>query len=802
MCAAIGARGHAHCRVGTAAHEASAHAARKSGDDDRSGAAPLRVGIARIDPVRTPFLRADHVPVLLDQLDAMLAAERRKRELRAVNNFQRDAVLAYHAQQLGMPEASDTSAATAAAAPGSKAEEALGRSDAETLEQFLEHNWWDADLDTRERFMERMYAKLMSVVYHRMQIPPVTNGTLSPQEIERYRKLILAGENHRTIMGRELERLHQQMAPGEPQTKRARTRAPRPKRKAAAPRSKRKATSSSPSSSSPPSFVDDMDDLYIDSDSSSSSSSSSAAAAVVSDSSRSRAAKTKSEAERTLRARLEIVREALHESGADEIDKSDIPWTVRYEAAQSLLARSSPDAEELMSNMPSVSALLTTVEWLRNQLVELRDERAALAASSGRAFGEPDAEERVDAFKEWLSALRFMRSAVERAGGAFEPRLLSEGTEITAVNAVEMAVLTPLRAPIIAKFMAMAPSNVLLYGPGGTGKTQMAYAMALGVAVPLIAVSATSFQSPFQAESKLVLVRILERAHTVSASLGKLSGARAGCFVLLDEVDGVLGDAAAKQETSIVEVFKQRVQPGELSDAPVVYVGTTNHPYAITDPGVMRRFPLQFYMGLPSDVARVRIFGETLARHFAASTAAALPAIRAFVAARAEDIARSTEGYSHGELVAALDVASSAHIASELASARFTVSSVPGSGSNVVTVGKFDPDASMSRRRGGSAAAARADSGLSAQEVERVLARMEQGGQQIDAMRIDLAPPNMDALVSSLMSGTLAPRNTTPGTLMRYAQYASARGDARSEADIKRDLDRVKTWRAKQGLDS
>lgn len=99
--------------------------------------------------------------------------------------------------------------------------------------------------------------------------------------------------------------------------------------------------------------------------------------------------------------------------------------------------------------------------------------------------------------------------------------------------------------------------NVLLYGPAGTGKTEIVMAIANETQLPIYKVSASQIQSSFQAKSKRNFRKLIETV-SVQNELHKN-----GCIVFFDEADSLLGTFTTQEDTSIVNVFKEYVQVGK-----------------------------------------------------------------------------------------------------------------------------------------------------------------------------------------------------------------------------------------------
>jgi hypothetical protein len=135
--------------------------------------------------------------------------------------------------------------------------------------------------------------------------------------------------------------------------------------------------------------------------------------------------------------------------------------------------------------------------------------------------------------------------------------------------------------------------NALLYGPAGSGKTDIVLGLAKEARLPIYKVSPSQLQSSFQGRSKRNFAKLVE---TVSAE-------KNGCIVFFDEADTLLSSNLAEgkeADTSIVNVFKELVQVGKArSPEKVIWIAVTNFPGRIVDVGVLSRFSLKVFIGLP-----------------------------------------------------------------------------------------------------------------------------------------------------------------------------------------------------------
>ncbi len=146
-------------------------------------------------------------------------------------------------------------------------------------------------------------------------------------------------------------------------------------------------------------------------------------------------------------------------------------------------------------------------------------------------------------------------------------------------------VVNPLRWKGVAEQQKVTPVNVLLYGPGGTGKTQIIKAVAKATDTPFFSADAASLKGAYVGQTEKCLKVLIDAAKAD------------GGIIFIDEIDSILA-GTSDVERNAQTAFKQLVQAGE-ADQPVV-TGATNSPWDIKDEAVQRRFPLKIYISLPN----------------------------------------------------------------------------------------------------------------------------------------------------------------------------------------------------------
>jgi hypothetical protein len=152
---------------------------------------------------------------------------------------------------------------------------------------------------------------------------------------------------------------------------------------------------------------------------------------------------------------------------------------------------------------------------------------------------------------------------------------------------IKANIVLPLLYPGFFEPMAR---GVMLYGPGGTGKTQLARAIALYSGKPTFLVTSSDIASKWVGAAQKGMAKLLRTVIETAKTEG-------GAVVFFDEADTLLGaeDDIGKQA---VNEFKARYD--EVKNFNVVFIVATNNPDAFQDSGVRRRLGLPIYVGLPT----------------------------------------------------------------------------------------------------------------------------------------------------------------------------------------------------------
>ena len=151
---------------------------------------------------------------------------------------------------------------------------------------------------------------------------------------------------------------------------------------------------------------------------------------------------------------------------------------------------------------------------------------------------------------------------------------------------------------------ALPPKGVLLSGPPGTGKTQLAKALAGECKVHFIPATGGDFTAMFMGLGSLRVKSLFRKARKHEP-----------CIVFIDEIDGVgrrttteTGGTSEAEGNRIINQILAEID-GFNSSSGVIVIGATNFPDAV-DPALLRegRFDRKIQLKLPSSADREALF--------------------------------------------------------------------------------------------------------------------------------------------------------------------------------------------------
>jgi ATPase family protein associated with various cellular activities (AAA) len=166
---------------------------------------------------------------------------------------------------------------------------------------------------------------------------------------------------------------------------------------------------------------------------------------------------------------------------------------------------------------------------------------------------------------------------------------------------LQSSIVLPIRQPQFYKQLGLKPTDVLLYGPGGTGKTTLIKVVANYTGLPMFEASAADIKGGLVGQS--------EKCFKEFISAARSTGDKGG-IAFLDEADGILAPSPG-EPGNLLPVFKNIVQEQRLmppNKDSFLLVAATNNPAGIgKDDALMSRFALRLFVGLPDRGTRRRL---------------------------------------------------------------------------------------------------------------------------------------------------------------------------------------------------
>lgn len=148
---------------------------------------------------------------------------------------------------------------------------------------------------------------------------------------------------------------------------------------------------------------------------------------------------------------------------------------------------------------------------------------------------------------------------------------------------------------LLASRVGIAPS-MLIYGPPGVGKTELARFIAAQLHLPLITARSDSLISSFLGSTAKNLRMLFEHAKSRP------------CVLFLDELDSVAKLRDDQHELGeLKRVVVSLLQNIDALDNQTIVLAATNHDHLL-DPAVWRRFAYKLELGLPGIDARRQLF--------------------------------------------------------------------------------------------------------------------------------------------------------------------------------------------------
>ncbi|OQS54924.1 CDC48 [Ecytonucleospora hepatopenaei] len=158
----------------------------------------------------------------------------------------------------------------------------------------------------------------------------------------------------------------------------------------------------------------------------------------------------------------------------------------------------------------------------------------------------------------------------------------------------------PLKHPELFRRIGIRPPRgILMHGPPGTGKTQIARAIANEIGAYLLIINGPEIVSKMSGESESNLRKYFEEAAN-----------NAPAIIFMDEIDSIAPNREKSSQESEKRIVSQllTLMDGMNERTNVVVLGATNRPNSI-DPALRRfgRFDREIQIGVPDEIGRLEI---------------------------------------------------------------------------------------------------------------------------------------------------------------------------------------------------
>eukprot|EP01063_Lacrimia_lanifica_P015474 TRINITY_DN2222_c0_g1_i1.p1 TRINITY_DN2222_c0_g1~~TRINITY_DN2222_c0_g1_i1.p1 ORF type:complete len:617 (+),score=208.75 TRINITY_DN2222_c0_g1_i1:102-1853(+) len=214
---------------------------------------------------------------------------------------------------------------------------------------------------------------------------------------------------------------------------------------------------------------------------------------------------------------------------------------------------------------------------------------------------------------EWVGEQRELALMIQRDILDAAPNV--KWDDIAALDDAKLllkeAVVMPTKYPQFFTGKLRPWKGILLFGPPGTGKTMLAKAVATECNTTFFNISASSIVSKWRGDSEKLIKMLFDMARHYSPST-----------IFLDELDSIMSQrtsAAQEHEGSRRMKTELMIQMDGLvrdtrPDQQVFVLGASNIPWDLDD-AILRRLEKRILVGMPSALARIKMFRNNLVGH-------------------------------------------------------------------------------------------------------------------------------------------------------------------------------------------
>jgi vacuolar protein-sorting-associated protein 4 len=166
---------------------------------------------------------------------------------------------------------------------------------------------------------------------------------------------------------------------------------------------------------------------------------------------------------------------------------------------------------------------------------------------------------------------------------------------------LEIAVELPIKQPQLFKGRREACQFILLHGPPGTGKTQLARILASTTNRELYLMSSSDVISKWVGESARLIRLLFDAAR-----------AKRPAIIFFDEVDVICGHRTThKSDSELKNELLVQMSGASFDNTGLLFIGATNLLDHV-DPAFLSRFQKQIYIPMPGPQARLGILYREL----------------------------------------------------------------------------------------------------------------------------------------------------------------------------------------------